>query len=173
MTEQNKKLSRRDAIKLIGAAAGAAALANLPSKWSKPEVINGVLPAHAQTSAVCVDYALTVEVLSTDGTGAHVQWFTYVDVELDWDGTAGSILRMPCTSICLALYTLLFGGTTATYRFTTISHQFIVPDDTNILINMETGEYALNGATPPSGCAWSALSTDLSVSKSTFSTNSQ
>ena len=52
MDKQNKKLSRRDAIKLLGAAAGAAALANLPSKWSKPEVVSGVLPAHAQTSSL-------------------------------------------------------------------------------------------------------------------------
>lgn len=54
MTEQPKKLSRRDAIKLIGAAAGASVLANLPSKWTKPEVTAGVLPAHAQTSPASV-----------------------------------------------------------------------------------------------------------------------
>ena len=47
-----KKLSRRDAIKLLGAATGAAMLANLPSKWSKPELASGVLPAHAQTSGL-------------------------------------------------------------------------------------------------------------------------
>jgi hypothetical protein len=47
---KEKKLSRRDAIKLLGAAAGATLLANLPSKWSKPEVAGSVLPAHAQTS---------------------------------------------------------------------------------------------------------------------------
>lgn len=45
-----KKLSRRDAIKLLGAAAGATVLANLPSKWKTPELTSGVLPAHAQTS---------------------------------------------------------------------------------------------------------------------------
>ncbi len=50
MTQQPKKLSRRDALKIIGAAAGATVLANLPSKWSKPELATGVLPAHAQTS---------------------------------------------------------------------------------------------------------------------------
>ena len=48
MTE--KKLSRRDAIKLIGTAVSATALANLPSKWSKPKLSGGVLPAHAQIS---------------------------------------------------------------------------------------------------------------------------
>ncbi len=50
--QKTKKLSRRDAIKLLGAAAGASMLANLPSKWSTPELTSGVLPAHAQTSTV-------------------------------------------------------------------------------------------------------------------------
>lgn len=45
-----KKLSRRDALKILAAATGAAALANIPSKWTKPELATGVLPAHAQTS---------------------------------------------------------------------------------------------------------------------------
>jgi hypothetical protein len=46
-----KKLSRRDAMKLLGAAIGGAALANLPSKWNTPEMTSGVLPAHARQSA--------------------------------------------------------------------------------------------------------------------------
>ena len=50
MTEQTKKLSRRDALKVLGAATGASLLASLPSKWSAPEIASGVLPAHAQTS---------------------------------------------------------------------------------------------------------------------------
>jgi hypothetical protein len=45
-----KKISRRDAIKLLGAATGATILANLPAKWDTPEAVSGVLPAHAQTS---------------------------------------------------------------------------------------------------------------------------
>jgi len=49
---KNKKISRRDAIKLLGAAVGASALANLPSKWSKPSFARGVLPVHAQTSVM-------------------------------------------------------------------------------------------------------------------------
>lgn len=47
-----KKISRRDAIKILTAAAGAATLANLPAQWSKPGFEMGVLPAHAQTSAL-------------------------------------------------------------------------------------------------------------------------
>jgi hypothetical protein len=45
-----KKISRRDAIKLLTAVTGATALANIPSRWSKPGLKIGVLPAHAQTS---------------------------------------------------------------------------------------------------------------------------
>ena len=45
-----KKISRRDAMKFLAAAVGAATVANLPPKWSKPGLEAGVLPAHAQTS---------------------------------------------------------------------------------------------------------------------------
>jgi hypothetical protein len=48
--ETTKKISRRDALKLLGAAIGASIVANLPAKWVKPESISGVLPVHAQTS---------------------------------------------------------------------------------------------------------------------------
>jgi len=53
MTNKNK-LSRREAIKLLGAAAGASVLANLPSKWSRPAVSSGAPPAFAQTSELTV-----------------------------------------------------------------------------------------------------------------------
>jgi hypothetical protein len=48
MTAQ--KLSRREALKLLAAATGAAALSTLPPAWSKPDLQVGALPAHAQTS---------------------------------------------------------------------------------------------------------------------------
>lgn len=48
------KISRRDALKLLAAATGAAAISNLPPAWSKPELQVGVLPAHAQTSILHV-----------------------------------------------------------------------------------------------------------------------
>jgi len=46
-----RKISRRDAMKLLAAAVGAATVANLPAEWSKPGLEAGVLPAHAQTSS--------------------------------------------------------------------------------------------------------------------------
>jgi hypothetical protein len=54
----SKEISRRDAMKVLAAVAGAAALANLPSKWSTPELATGVLPAHAQTSNPLPLYSL-------------------------------------------------------------------------------------------------------------------
>ena len=51
------KITRRDAIKTLGALAGASVLANLPSKWSTPEVAAGELPAHAQISPASPVYA--------------------------------------------------------------------------------------------------------------------
>ena len=56
-TQTTKKISRRDAIKLLGAVTGATVLANLPSKWSTPEIAKGVLPAHAQTSSTLFSFA--------------------------------------------------------------------------------------------------------------------
>lgn len=52
MKNQPNKLSRRETMKVLGAAAGASLLANLPSKWSTPEVTGGALPAHAQASSL-------------------------------------------------------------------------------------------------------------------------
>lgn len=45
-----KNISRRDAMKILAAAAGATALANLPGKWNTPDLEVGMLPVHAQTS---------------------------------------------------------------------------------------------------------------------------
>ena len=60
MTNKNK-LSRREAIKILGTATGASLLANIPAKWSRPEVTGSPLPAFAQTSgnrfiASCADF---------------------------------------------------------------------------------------------------------------------
>jgi hypothetical protein len=50
----SKEISRRDAIKILAAVAGAATLVNLPDKWTKPGMEVGVLPAHAQTSVASI-----------------------------------------------------------------------------------------------------------------------
>jgi uncharacterized membrane protein len=45
-----RKLSRRELLKLAAAATGAAALSTVPNKWVTPVVEIGALPAHAQAS---------------------------------------------------------------------------------------------------------------------------
>lgn len=52
MSQEPKKISRRQVIKLLTASAGAATMANLPNKWVKPVLNAGVLPAHAQNSSL-------------------------------------------------------------------------------------------------------------------------
>ena len=46
-----QKLSRRELLKLLAAATGAAAISTIPNKWVTPIVEIGALPAHAQGSA--------------------------------------------------------------------------------------------------------------------------
>ena len=66
---EHKKLSRRDAIKLIGATAGASALTQIPSKWSKPSLVGGMIPIHAQTSGCGPGtMSMLVEFLKVDGS---------------------------------------------------------------------------------------------------------
>ena len=74
MTNQpQSKLSRRDALKILAAATGAVALANIPGKWKKPELAAGVLPAHAQTSVLAtlptvVTTSITPSISPANGT---------------------------------------------------------------------------------------------------------
>jgi hypothetical protein len=87
MTE--KKLSRRDAIKMLGVAAGAAALAGLPSKWNTPEVVAGALPAHARASYVCPKSdTLSLGSFSTWDAGlGDLPASTVVNYTVSWTGT--------------------------------------------------------------------------------------
>jgi hypothetical protein len=73
MKKTTPKLTRRDALKVLGAAAGASALANLPSKWRTPVLTAGVLPAHAQSSP-CYDLIITWTQYESGGPYyAHVE----------------------------------------------------------------------------------------------------
>ena len=79
MTQKTQKqLTRRDALKMLGAAVGAAALANLPSKWSTPELAKGVLPAHAQVSR-CTEWALVIETIAAEGQVAYDYFTSSID----------------------------------------------------------------------------------------------
>ncbi len=59
-----RKISRREVIKIITAAAGSAALVKIPDKWSKPNLESSLLAPHAQTSIPTVVY--TVNALACD-----------------------------------------------------------------------------------------------------------
>ena len=76
-----KNISRRDAIKLLGAATGATLLANLPSKWSKPELVSGVLPVHAETS--CGPLTFTSAVNQNFGSSAYTNTGRGCDQSMD------------------------------------------------------------------------------------------
>lgn len=66
-----KGISRRDALRLLAAAAGAAAVSNLPGKWSTPQLMTGVLPVHAQGSPVS-DCLVVIKNLVRDGQSGPV-----------------------------------------------------------------------------------------------------
>src|SRR5688572_21354520 len=76
--QKTKKISRRDAIKLLGAATGATILANLPSKWNTPEIASGVLPAHAQTSGPVFTISLASGAGSCPTSGSGLGMFVSI-----------------------------------------------------------------------------------------------
>ena len=176
MTKLDKKLSRRDAIKLLGAAAGATALANLPSKWSKPELVSGVMPAHAQTSACLV---FTAEVIATSGGSIPLGWAnpsSYYPA-----GAVGDVFYYEdCGTDCIYGWIYSYNGdfsadlsVSATIRVRTFSQTLDVVIDSStgtfssyyysrlMTINPVTGEIALDGA-EPNGCA-GGLRSDFST----------
>lgn len=126
MTEQNKKLSRRDAIKLLGAAVGAATLANLPTKWSKPSLVSGVLPAHAQTSVLCTEYAMIAEIISRSGNVGFNSSLTPPTSSSGTIGQVGYTLYWDCTPACIMVYAYANTGTSITVRFTVMGS--VLPD---------------------------------------------
>ena len=122
--KNNKNINRRDAIKLLGAAAGASALANLPAKWSKPELAGGALPAHAQTSGCPAGSStLLVEVLAFSsgiivGSGFSCGAIPNIFVDSVDFPKAGTSTFLDCNSECIYFGFNVTGGTTATIRFT-------------------------------------------------------
>jgi hypothetical protein len=155
MSEENKKsLSRRDALKVLGAATGAAALANLPEKWSTPELATGVLPAHAQTS-VC--YALIIELIDTDGEA----WFDSFQIPPDEED--GAFLRWYCQEGCvdLDIWAEGEGVTFITVRVTTVAGTFEHTAYAGeggpyfpLLVDLVTGAYSLSFNLTAGSCDW-------------------
>jgi len=168
MTEQKtKKLSRRDAIKLLGAAAGASVLANIPSKWSKPALAGGVLPAHAQTS--CFNL---VERISFTGSPSNNAIFVeslppFVPPDTFTPNAGGpgySSAGWDCQDGCAVFEVAVNPGAhaTMTAQVTIASAQFTLQVASKgkssyaVLVNLATGEYALDGAGTAGACRWIA-----------------
>jgi len=152
-----KKISRRDAIKLLGAAAGASILANLPSKWSKPSLVSGSLPVHAQSS--CIN-AVSYQVLSANGGTVALGLINgpFPDDMLG-DGSAGTTARWECQTGCLTIVPFLNTAKSGSVRITTVSTHFSLTLDKGnpfvlILIDMASGEFALNLVGSAAGCDW-------------------
>ena len=146
--KNQKKLSRREAIKLLGAGAGASLLANLPSKWSKPDLTGGTMPAFAQTSCNSV----FLEVVSTDGDGSFYLPSRQVGPVPDkytFSGVAGSTVTWYCQSGCLFFYFDFnkgLSGTTGHVSITTLAgtfDEYYTDSNTSrdIVIELDTGEY--------------------------------
>ena len=103
MAKQDK-LSRREAIKILGTTAGASLLANLPAKWSRPELSGGFVPAHAQTSG-CVDSALKIEVIEyINAITPALTVSYYADLPtsntISGTGFGGGVISWDCATSC-------------------------------------------------------------------------
>jgi hypothetical protein len=108
MPQTPKKLSRRDALKVLGAAAGATALANLPSRWTTPVINAGVLPAHAQSS--CNGSSLTAEITFLTGLSGGTYVSASPDAASDPPNQEGYRLSWVCRDECILLYAYALSG---------------------------------------------------------------
>jgi hypothetical protein len=98
--DEKNEVSRRDALKVLAAAAGAATLSTLPSQWEKPVIEVGVLPVHAQGSPATV---VTISNLAITFTGLNDCTILGLtgssnDLSFDYDDpsgrvTSGSVVR--------------------------------------------------------------------------------
>ena len=157
---QQKKLSRRDAIKFLGAAAGAAALANLPSKWSKPELVSGVLPAHAQSTAACTGDAASFTINANGVITNYIFWLNgLTDDSGNLSGAQSYSNSYPCGPGCLQIYAFaqnLAPGPTielTTFSQGTITIPFAAPSfGVNILVDLSTGQYSTDINQPVGSC---------------------
>ena len=160
-------LSRRDALKLLGAAAGASVLANLPSRWSTPQLTAGVLPAHAQTSEC---WGLIFEVLYVQGTNPFLQYDNGFPDPTPIENppaefqhpAAGFKAYWACAPACVWVIVYNPSDDTGGMRFTTQGHPPLVVDLASksihwVYVNLATGAMTDGSEEPigdpsPEGC---------------------
>ena len=153
----DKNLSRRDALKLLGAAAGASVLANLPSKWSTPRLTAGVLPAHAQSSCYFFEAEKATSISSTNVVLKYVEpSFVGPEATFPTEPGLGGVffapinwkLRWECKQGCLQIS---FDG----------EWEFVFPDgstggvtDNMVYVDLTAGLHGINETPQGSECEW-------------------
>jgi hypothetical protein len=150
------KISRRDAIKILGAAIGGAALSTIPPKWSQPVLAASQLPEHARQSvvAVCTTNALVLEILSSS-TGDFNGPSMNILPDNSIPGNTSRQIVWNCTHSGCFLGTFPLrnppAGTTVTANVSTFSQGpvSVVWNDANpshtISVNFATGALAIDG----------------------------
>ncbi len=161
MTE--KKISRRDTIKVLGAAIGGAALSTIPAKWSKPVLAASQLPEHARQSvlATCTTYALVLEILSLS-TGDFNSPTMNVQPDNSISGNTSRQVVWNCshTGCFYGIFPLRNppAGTTVTANVSTFSQGpvNVVWDDAHpvhsISVNFNTGALSIDGCAAGCSC---------------------
>jgi len=146
MTNQNK-LSRREAIKILGTATGASLLANLPAKWSKPELAGSFLPAHAQSSCTVLVFVSTTVSIGNNITQIPIGTPANASPPLTWycqEGCAGELVQIASGSIS---YDLIVMGVPVTKTYNT-------PGFHGWMVNLQTGQLIDYPTQPFSPCLW-------------------
>ena len=94
-------IPRREALKLVAAATGAAALSALPNGWQAPLVTVGAVPAKAQDgSGLYIDQAsleLSGDFDDSGGGDAPGESPMYVTIEFDYVNAVGGVALMDVT----------------------------------------------------------------------------
>jgi len=152
MTNQ-KKITRREAIKILGATAGASLLANLPSKWSTPELIGGYIPAHAQTSNCPVGTSSMVVTIT--GNSPNILIGTNGTFSILGEFPTGRQYIFGCQDVCFGLAITSYGD----FPFTVLavldgvqiySNTFPTTNFVSINVDGSTGAFGINSSPP--GC---------------------
>ncbi len=95
-------LTRRQALKTLAALTGAAALANLPNNWTRPQVAVGSLPALAQNMSglyIDADSLQAVLIESPGGIGGANGVVGPIDIRVQFDyyNAVGAVVLMDVT----------------------------------------------------------------------------
>ena len=154
--KDQKKLSRREAIKLLGTATGASLLANLPSKWSRPELSGGSIPAHAQTSLCPAGQSTLSAFVQTEFNNAQLEIKSAAQfVNLTGNALTGATIEIGCESGCLGLGLISHNAVNAHVIFS-VNGKVVFDQTYNnqfhyVFVDAATGASQVDGA-PSAGC---------------------